>query len=205
MLPLNNTGSGAFDGAVSLRLNGALAVNGLAKSVHDPPNEILSHGNGDDLSGTLDGVTLLDPLIGAENNDGDSLLLQILGHAVGAVGEFHQFACHALVQSGGSGNAVTHQNDHTGLADLHAVFIIFDLVANDFCNFFRSQFHTVPAFLSEYGVFQQIPDGIQPVGHRVVQPLSVIVQPHAAHTCRVHPALQQDGLSGNGGKLVREC
>ena len=72
------------------------------------------------------------------DDNGNRVLFQILCHAVGTVGEFHQFTGHALGQSGNLGDAVTDQNDNAGFADFHFVFVVFDLTTNDFCYFFGS-------------------------------------------------------------------
>mgnify|MGYP003295263956 CR=1 FL=1 len=80
----------------------------------------------------------LDAGVGAKDHDGNGVLFQVLGHAVGAVGEFHQLACHALFQTGSLGNAVTYQDDNAGFADFNFIFVVFDLTTDDFCNFFGS-------------------------------------------------------------------
>ena len=138
MLPLNDARSGHFDGAVALCLDGTLAVDGLTQRVDNAADEVFAHGNGNYFAGALDGVAFLNAAVRAQNDNGNRVLFQILGHTESAVGEFHQFACHALVQTGDLGNAVTHQNDHTGLAGLNFIFVIFDLRTNDLRDFFRS-------------------------------------------------------------------
>ena len=196
MLPLDDTGGGHFDGAVGLGLDGTLAIDGLAQGVDNTADERLTNGHGYHPAGALNGVTLLDALIGAKDGDGDGVLLQVLGHAEGAVGEFYQLAGHALVQAGGLGNAVADHDDRAGFAGLHFVLVVFDLTTNDFCDFFGSQFHTVPAFSSEYGFTQQFPHRVQVMGHGVVQTLTVIVQADAAQNSGLHPVVQNDLLAG---------
>ena len=204
VLPLDDTGGGHFDGAVGLRLNAALAVDGLAQGVDNAPDELFAHGDGHDSAGALDGIAFLNALIGAEDDDGDGVLFQILGHAVGAVGKFHQLTGHALFKTRGLGNAVAYQNDDAGFADFNLVFVIFDLAANDFRYFFGFQFHTVPAFSSEYGFVQQFPDGVQAMGHGVIQALTVIVQADTAQDCGINAIVERDRLSGDLAQLSCE-
>ena len=146
MLTIDDAGSGHFDGAVAFGFDGTLAVDGLAQCVDNAADQALANGNGNDTAGTLDGVAFLNTLVSTQDNDGDGILVQVLGHAVRTVGELDQLACHALVQAGYGGNTVTDQDDNAGLAGLHLVFVVLDLTTNYFGYFFGSQFHTVPAF-----------------------------------------------------------
>ena len=45
---------------------------------------------------------------------------------------------HALIQAGNSGDTVTYNDDHTGLAGFQLGFVVLDLTTNDFCDFFGS-------------------------------------------------------------------
>ena len=85
-----------------------------------------------------DMMRMVQTVVGAEDNDGNRILLQVLSHAVGAVGEFQQFAGHALIQTGYTGDAVANQDHDTGLVGPHFIFVIFNLVTDDFCDFFGS-------------------------------------------------------------------
>ena len=71
-----------------------------------------------------DGIAFLDALVRSQDDDGDGVLFQVLCHAVGAVGEFHKFTGHALVKTGGLGNAVTDQDDNTGFTYFNFVFVV---------------------------------------------------------------------------------
>ena len=129
------------------RLSGRLSktdIIGIAELMRDDSmkEELYRHNP----AGTLDRIALLDALIRTKDDDGYGIFFQVLGHAEGAVGEFHQFTGHALVQAGGLGNAVADEDDHAGFAHFDLILIVFDLTANDFRYFFRSKFHTVPAF-----------------------------------------------------------
>ena len=138
MLALDDAGCAHLNGAIALCGNGTLAVNGLAQCVDNTPDQTAAHGYRDHLAGALDGIAFLDSVVGTQDNDGNGVFFQVLCHAIGAVGEFHQLACHALIQAGSLGNAVTDQDDHTGLAGFQFIFVVLDLTTDDFCNFFGS-------------------------------------------------------------------
>ena len=84
---VNNAGSRRLNGVVGRRGDGALAVNGVAQRVHNTADQSVAHRHGNDSAGALDDVAFLNAPVVTQDHDGDGLLLQILGHAVGAVGE----------------------------------------------------------------------------------------------------------------------
>src|SRR5438309_2719949 len=59
------------------RVDRALAVNGVAKAIHDPSQEPLANRHVDDRAGPLDGRTFLDLRIGAEDDDANVVGLEI--------------------------------------------------------------------------------------------------------------------------------
>ena len=124
----------------------ALAVDRLAERVDDAADQIFAHGHRDDPAGPLDRVALADALVRAQDDQGDGVLLEILRHAVGAVGKFHELVDHALFQSGRACNAVADRDDGADLVLLDFGFVILDLRSNDLCDLVRSKFHVFPAF-----------------------------------------------------------
>jgi len=140
-LALDDAGSRALDGAELRRLDGACAVDGLAQCVDDTADQCLAHRDGHDLAGALDSAALFDSDVGAQQNDGDGVLLEVLGHAVLAVLKLEQLACHALFQTAGAGDAVAHQNDRADLALLDDIFVMLDLSTDDLGDLFRFQLH----------------------------------------------------------------
>ena len=131
MLAVDDAGGRHFDGAEGLRFDGAFAVDGFAQGVHHTSDQPFTHRHGDHLAGALDGVAFLDAGIGAQNDNGNGIFLQILSHAEGAVGKLHKFAGHTVVQPGYLGDAVTDKNDHAGFGSLEVVFIMLYLLTND--------------------------------------------------------------------------
>src|SRR5204863_1613712 len=59
------------DALAHVRLDGPLAVDGVAESVDDPAEQALAHRNLHDRSGALDGVAFLDAAVVAEDDDAD--------------------------------------------------------------------------------------------------------------------------------------
>ena len=98
-LTVDDAGSAAFNGAELGGLDGACAVDGLAQRVDHAADHGFAHRHGHHLAGALDSAAFLDTDVGAQQNDGDGILLQILGHAVFAVIKLKQLTCHALFQT----------------------------------------------------------------------------------------------------------
>ena len=140
-LAVDDAGGLALDGAELGGLDGACTVDGLAQCVDDTADQCVAYRHGNDLAGALDGAAFLDADVGAQQNDGDGVLLQILGHAVFAVIKLKQLTCHALFQTTGAGDAVAHHNDRAGLALLDGIFVMLDLRTDDLGDLFRFQLH----------------------------------------------------------------
>ena len=140
-LTVDDAGSAAFNGAELGGLDGACAVDGLAQRVDHAADHGFAHRHGHHLAGALDSAAFLDADVGAQQNDGDGILLQILGHAVFAVIKLKQLTCHALFQTTGAGDAVAHHNDRAGLALLDGIFVMLDLRTDDLGDLFRFQLH----------------------------------------------------------------
>ena len=110
----------------------------MHQGVDDTADQAAAHGNGNDTAGALDDVAFLDAGVAAQDNDGDGLFVQVLSHAVFAVGELHQLVGHALGQAGNGGDAVTGDDDDAGLAGLELILVVLDLTTDDFCDLFGS-------------------------------------------------------------------
>ena len=68
-------------------LNGTLAIDGLAEGVDDTAQHGLADGNIDNLTGTLDGLTLTDETVRTEKHDTDLAGFEVHAHALDARGE----------------------------------------------------------------------------------------------------------------------
>ena len=152
-LALDDAGRFALDGAVLGGLNGARAVDGLAQRVDDTADQSFAHRDGDDLARALDGAAFLDADVGAQQHDGDGILLQVLSHAVLAVVKLEQLARHALFQTAGTGDAVAHQDDRAHLALLNDILVMLDLSTDDLGDLFRFQLHCCVFTTQFFGIF----------------------------------------------------
>lgn len=85
-----NTGSLELSTASLGGLDGALAIDGVAESVDDTAEKLHTDGNIDNLSGTLDGLTLLDETVRTEQDDTDLAGLEVHAHALDTGGELDE-------------------------------------------------------------------------------------------------------------------
>jgi hypothetical protein len=68
-------------------LDGSLAINGVSKSINDTTEHFNSDWNIDNLSGTLDGLSLLDQTIGTEEHNTNLSSFQVHAHSLDTGGE----------------------------------------------------------------------------------------------------------------------
>ena len=129
-----------------LCVHGALAVHGLAQGVDHAANQAFAHGHGNHLARAADNVAFLDVLVLAQHHHGDAVFFQVQGHAVGAVGELHQFVGHALVQTAHARDAVADHDGGAGIILRDAVFIMLDLLFDELGDLFGFQLHCITSF-----------------------------------------------------------
>ena len=130
-LAVQDAGSRGFDSTVIGSFDGAFAVDGLTQGVDNTPNHPFTDRDRNDLAGAVDAAAFLDPAVIAQQNDGNAVFFQVLGHAVGAALKLDQLTGHAVVQAGGTGNTVADHCDSAGLALLDRILVVFDLGADD--------------------------------------------------------------------------
>ena len=138
---LDDAGGVALDGAQLLRLDGALAVNGLAEGIDDAADEGLADRNGHDAARALDKAALADADVRAEHDDADAALLEVQRHAERAVFKAEQLVGLAFIQSMHLGDAVADLNDVADLILLRLGCIIFDLILDDLTDIVDSEIH----------------------------------------------------------------
>ena len=224
-LAVDDAGSTALNGAVLGGLDGACTVDGLAQCVDDTADQCVAHRHGNDLAGALDGAAFLDADVGAQQNDGDGVLLQILCHSVFAVVKLQQLTCHALFQTTGPGDAVAHHNDRAGLALLDGIFVMLDLRTDDLGDLFRFQLHLC-LFTTQFIIVisggnsfcalprlqrageklqsdrRNIPaQGGKTVPDGAVQFGAFDIQPDTAQHLGIHLGFKVDGLAGQAFQL----
>ena len=131
----------ALDLTIFGRLDGSLAVNGLAQGVHDTPHHGVAYGNLHHASGGLHNIALAKILRAAKEHDADIVLLQVEHHAIYAAGELKQFTLHCFFQTMHAGNAVCHLDDRAHVGHFQLGRISLDLLLDHGAYFFRSQIH----------------------------------------------------------------
>ena len=119
--------SRAFDRCISVSIDGSLLVNGLSKGIYDTSEKLFSYGNGYDSACTLYRISLLDPFVRSEHDDGNGVLLKVLSHSVNSRGEFEKLVYHAVVKSCGTCDTVSDQYYYTGLGLVDLNVVILDL------------------------------------------------------------------------------
>jgi hypothetical protein len=82
-----NTGGLELSTAALSGLEGTLSIDGVTESVNDTSEKSLADGNVDNLSGTLDGLTLLDETVRTEKHNTDLAGFQVHAHALDTGGE----------------------------------------------------------------------------------------------------------------------
>ncbi len=130
-----------LDAPGDVRLDGALAVHGLAERVDHASDERRPHRHLDDAPGPLDGVALLDRPVGAEDGDADAVLLEVQHHAHQVSRELDQLAGHRVLEAVDAGDAVTDRQDRPGLDDVDLLVVAGDLLLDDLRDLFCAELH----------------------------------------------------------------
>ena len=95
-------GTGSLGG-----LDGALAIDGVTESVDDTAEKLHTDGNVDNLSGTLDGLTLLDETVRTEKHDTDLAGLEVHAHALDTGGELDELLSLDVGHTVNTGDTIT--------------------------------------------------------------------------------------------------
>jgi len=103
-----NTGGLKLGLGSVLGLDGAFTVNGVTQSVDDTAEKTGSDWDIDNLSGTLDSVTLLDKTIVTENGDTDVVGFQVQAHSSDTGRELNHFLGLDVSETVDTGDTVTN-------------------------------------------------------------------------------------------------
>jgi hypothetical protein len=114
-LARHHAGGLQLEGAALLGLDVAEAVDRVAQRVDDAPHEAVAYGDGQDLSGTPDGLTLLDLVEVTEDHDADLAGVEVQGDAQRAVLELQQLVGHRRREPRDPGDAVRALGDGADL------------------------------------------------------------------------------------------
>src|SRR5262249_51489087 len=88
-------------------------------------------------------VTFLDELRLAHDGGADVVLLQVQRQPVEPIREFDELTGLHLVQAIDAGDTVARGQDHARLADLEALLVISDLLADDVADLRRADLHAL--------------------------------------------------------------
>ncbi len=119
-------------------LDGALAVDGLAKRTDDAAGHPLAHRHLRDPTGPLDQVPLFDRHNFSQENGPDVILLQIEDHAGDIVGELQQLTRHHLLQAVDPGDPITDLDHGPDLGDLHGRLVPLELLLDELTDLVRA-------------------------------------------------------------------
>jgi hypothetical protein len=102
--------------ALGLGVDGALAINGVTKGVNDTPKEFGTDRNVDNLSSTLDSLTLLDETVGTEKHNTDLAGFQVHAHTLDTRGELDQLLSLDIGHTMDTSDTVTDGKDTSSLS-----------------------------------------------------------------------------------------
>jgi hypothetical protein len=117
-LALNHPGSLEFGHARVGGVDIALAVQGAAQGIHDPPEQGLPHRDLEQVSGALDRVALDDVLPRSEQHDAHVVGLEVQGQPGHVVGELEQLEGLAVLDPVDPGDAVGNRQHGPHLGEL---------------------------------------------------------------------------------------
>ena len=119
-----------------------LAVNRIAKAIHNATQQALAHGHVHNVTGTADCVAFLHRKVGAENHDADIVGFKVQRHALHAGSwEIHQLTRHDILQPINAGDAIAYGQHGANFSDIRFGIKASDLLLEDFRNFGRTDFH----------------------------------------------------------------
>jgi hypothetical protein len=102
-----NTGSLELSTASLGGLEGTLAIDGVTEGVNDTAEKLHTDGNVDNLTGTLDDLTLLDETIGTEKNDTDLAGFEVHAHTLDTGGELDELLSLDVGHTVNTGDTIT--------------------------------------------------------------------------------------------------
>lgn len=115
-------GTGSLGG-----LDGALAIDGVTESVDDTAEKLHTDGNVDNLTGTLDGLTLLDETVRTEKNDTDLAGLEVHAHALDTGGELDELLSLDVGHTVNTGDTITVEYASAPIVFFPDIVIVVDV------------------------------------------------------------------------------
>ena len=114
----DHAGRDLLDDVGFLRVDRALAVDGLPECIHDAADQRRADRHLEDAAGALDRVALGDVLVVAQDHRADRVALEVEREAEGVVRELEHLALHRVLQPVDAADAVGHRHDGPDAARL---------------------------------------------------------------------------------------
>ena len=121
--------------------DGALAVQGTAQGVNNPPDQRVTHRNLNNLAGRTDPVTLFDCVGIAQNGGAHNVGLQVQGQAQDVVAKIQQLVGAHTLQTLDAGDTVTHLDHGTYVHQAQITAKFLDLTTDKRNNFLTPDRH----------------------------------------------------------------
>ena len=134
-LAIDDAGSKALYRTALLGHDRALAIERHSERINDAADQRFADRHGHNPAGALDRVAFLDQRVFAEEHGADLIFFEVQRDAGNAVREREHFAGHDFVEAVNARDAVANGDDRANFFDGHRLLIIFDLLADDFCDF----------------------------------------------------------------------
>merc|ERR1719211_727212 len=98
--------------------DGTLPIDGVAESVNNAAEDLVTHGDIHNSSGPLDNISLLDELVITEHHNTNIVGLQVERHALQSGAELHHLLGLDVLEAVDTGNTVTNGEDTAGLLEV---------------------------------------------------------------------------------------
>merc|ERR1712141_69144 len=95
--------------------DGTLAINGVAESINNTAQDLGTHGDVHNSSGSLDNISLLDELVITEDDNTNVVRLQVEGHPLQSGAELHHLLGLDVLEAIDTGDTVSNGEDTAGL------------------------------------------------------------------------------------------
>lgn len=129
-LPRNNTRSFGSDTESQLVVQRAFTIDGVSQSIDDTAQKLITDGNVDDSTGTLDDVALHNVSVVTKDDDTHVIGFQIQSHALEARAEFHHLVGLDVLQTVNSSNTVTDTEYSASLFQVGLFFQSIRVISN---------------------------------------------------------------------------
>ena len=111
--------------------------------------DMFPYGHGEDAPGTFNRIAFFNIHVLAKKSNAHVVFFQVQHHSHDSAWKFKKLHGHGVLYTIHTGNTVAYIQHCAGFRHLHALLIAFDLLLNNFTDFFRSNLHG-PTHLFSY-------------------------------------------------------